>query len=289
MKLDAIRSVALASFAVLGLTSAVPASGAGPAGMKLYVFTSGSLTFSKGGLQTGAEGDITIPVGFYAIKHPKGIVLFDTGNNDKTIQDPAGWWGPLAKGLGLKMTRDDAIDVQLQKIGVAPADVKFVILGHMHLDHAGNMQKFPNATFIVQNDEVAAAGWPETGYSVFYIPGDFAEAKNYKMVRLRGDLDLFGDRSVEIVRAPGHTAGSQFAVVRLPKSGTVVLTSDACYLKENLEKNLTPGPGGAWSPSAMLAGYEKIRLVRDAEGASVFFAHDPEVFKATKKAPEFYE
>ncbi len=257
--------------------------------MRLYVFTSGSLTFGKGGLQQGAAGDITVPVGFYYIKHPKGGILFDTGNNDKTITDAAGWWGPLAKGLGLKMTADDAIDVQLNKIGVHPNDVKFVILGHLHLDHAGNMQKFPNATFLVQNDELAAAGWPETNYSVFYIPGDFVEAKNYKIVRLNGNWDLFGDRSVEIIRAPGHTPGSQFAVVRLPKTGTVVLTSDTCYLKEDLEKNLTPGTGGAWSPPGMLLGYEKIRAIRDAEGASLFFAHDPEVFKATKKAPEFYE
>lgn len=256
---------------------------------RLYVFTSGSLTFSKGGLQQGASGDITIPVGFYIIKHKRGVVLFDTGNSDKTIKDPQGHWGPLAKGLGLKMTADDAIDVQLGKIGVKPEDVKFVILGHMHLDHAGNMFKFPNATFVVQKEELAAAGWPEAGYSVFYIPADFADVKNYKVVRLQGNLDLFGDRSVEVIRAPSHTPGSQFAVVRLPRTGTVVLTSDVCYLKENLEKNLTPGTGGTWSPQGAMEAYEKIRLLRDAEGASIFYAHDPEVFKATKKAPEYYE
>jgi hypothetical protein len=40
---------------------------------------------------------------------------------------------------------------------------------------------------------------------------------------------------------------------------------------------------------AMYESYQKIRLVRDAEGAHIFYAHDPEVFKATKQAPEFYE
>jgi glyoxylase-like metal-dependent hydrolase (beta-lactamase superfamily II) len=278
-----------APIAALALLLAAPAPAAGKEGMKLYVFTSGSLTFAKAGLQQGAPGQITIPVGFYIVKHPKGVVLFDTGNNDRTITDAAGYWGPLAKGLGLKMTSDDAIDVQLAKIGVKPSDVKFVILGHMHLDHAGNMTKFPNATFIVQKEELAAAGWPEAGYNVFYISGDFEAAKNYSLVRLEGGMDLFGDKSVEVVRAPGHTPGSQFAVVRLPKTGTVVLTSDTAYLKENLEKNLTPGTGGAWSPQGMLMGYEKIRAIRDAEGASIFYAHDPEVFKATKKAPEYYE
>lgn len=288
MKLGTVRLLA-APLLSLALLAATPAQASAPAGTRLYVFTSGSLTFAKAGLQNGAQGPITIPVGFYVIKTPKGVVLFDTGNNDKTITDAAGYWGPLAKGLGLKMTADDAIDVQLAKIGLKPADIKFVVLGHMHLDHAGNMQKFPNATFLIQNDELAAAAWPETGYNVFYVPGDFSEAKNYNIVRLRGDLDLFGDKSIEVVRSPGHTPGSQFAVVRLAKTGTVVLTSDACYLKENLEKNMIPGVGGSWSPQGLYAGYEKIRLIRDSESASVFFAHDPEVFKATKKAPEYYE
>jgi glyoxylase-like metal-dependent hydrolase (beta-lactamase superfamily II) len=285
------RATFLAFLVIVVTLISVPAFAASPAGMRLYVFTSGSLGgFPKGALQIGGQGNIDwAPVGFYVIKHPKGTVLFDTGNNDRTIQDAAGWWGPLAKGFGLKMTANDAIDVQLGKIGLKPADIKFVVLGHMHLDHGGNMSKFPNSTFVIQNDELKAAWWPDPGFSIYYIPGDFADSKKYNIIRLDGNLDLFGDRSVEIIRSPGHTPGSQMAVIRLPKQGTVLLTSDACYLKESLEKNLIPPIPGTWSPMGMYEGYQKIRLIRDAEGASIFFAHDPEVFKATKHAPEYYE
>ncbi len=288
-----MRSRVFVAVALLGvlLFTVSPAVAESPAGMRLYVFTSGSLGgFAKAALQMGGQGNIDwAPVGFYVIKHPKGNVLFDTGNNDKTIQDAAGWWGPLAKGFGLKMTPNDAIDVQLGKIGLKPADIKYVVLGHMHLDHAGNMSKFPNATFVIQNDELKAAWWPDVGYSVYYIPGDFADSKQYNIIRLDGNLDLFNDRSVEITRSPGHTPGSQFAIVRLPKSGTIALTSDVCYLKENLEKNLIPPIPGTWSPQGMYEGYQKLRQVRDVENASLFFAHDPEVFKATKHAPDYYE
>jgi glyoxylase-like metal-dependent hydrolase (beta-lactamase superfamily II) len=285
-----VQSVTFASLLLLAVLSAPVARAGGPAEMKLYVFTSGSLTAAKGAFQAGASSDpITVPVGFYVVKHPRGVVLFDTGNNDKTITDPVGWWGPLAKGFGLKMTADDAIDVQLAKVGVKPADVKIVILGHMHLDHAGNMQKFPNATFLIQNDELTAAYWPDAHVGPFYIPGDFNEAKNYKIVRLSGDIDVFGDQSIVVVRAPSHTPGSQFAVVRLPKSGTYVLTSDACYLRENLDKGILSPGGATWSSRGTYEAYDKFRYLRDAEGASIFFAHDPEVFKATKKAPEYYE
>jgi len=283
----------IAGVAVLGLLLliALPAPAQSPAGMQLYVFTSGSLGgFAKAALQIGGQGNIDwAPVGFYVIKHPKGNVIFDTGNNDKTITDPDGWWGPLAKGFGLKMTQNDAIPVQLGKIGLKTSDIKYVVLGHMHLDHAGNMSQFPNATFVIQNDELKAAWWPDVGYSVYYIPGDFADSKKYNIIRLDGDLDLFGDKSIEVRRAPGHTPGSQFAVVRLPKTGTVVLTSDTCYLKENLDKNLIPPIPGTWSPMAMYESYQKLRLVRDTENASLFFAHAPEVFKATKHAPDYYE
>jgi N-acyl homoserine lactone hydrolase len=285
------RTILGATVAGLVLLTALPAVAQSPAGMRLYVFTSGSLGgFAKAALQMGGQGNIDwAPVGFYVIKHPKGNVMFDTGNNDKTITDPAGWWGPLAKGFGLKMTQNDAMPAQLAKIGLKTSDIKYVALGHMHLDHGGNISQFPNATFVVQNDEMKAAWWPDPGYSVYYIPGDFAESKKYNMIRLEGDLDLFGDKSIEFRRAPGHTPGSQFAVVRLPKTGTVVLTSDVAYLKENLDKNLIPPIPGTWSPMAMYESYQKLRLVRDAEGASLFYAHDPEVFKATKHAPDYYE
>ena len=270
---------------------AVPVLAAGPAGMKLYVFTSGSLGgFPKSAMQVGAEGTIDwAPVGFYVILHPKGNVIFDTGNNDKTITDPEGWWGPVAKAFGLKMTQNDAMAAQLAKIGLKTSDIKYVVLGHMHLDHAGNMSQFPNATFVIQNDELKAAWWPDPGFEFAYVQGDFADSKKYNIIRLNGDLDLFGDKSFEIIRAVGHTPGSQFAVVRLPKTGSIVLTSDVVFLLENLDKNLLPQTTLAWSPMGMLESYQKIRLIRDLEGARVFTAHDPGVFKATKQAPEFYE
>ena len=260
--------------------------------IKLYAFTSGSLGgFPKAGLQIGGQGNIDFaPVGFYVLKHPRGNVMFDCGNNDKTITDPDGWWGPLAKGFGLKMTKDDAIPAQLAKIGMKIEDIKYLVVGHMHLDHAGNVGQFTNtATLVVQDDEMKAAWWPDVGYSVFYIPGDFSDTKKMSVMRLNGDLDLFNDGTFRIFRAPGHTPGSQFAVVRLPKTGSVILTSDVVYLQESLEKNLIPPIPGTWGPTQMYQSYAKIRHIRDVEKAQLFIAHDAELFKATKKAPEFYD
>jgi glyoxylase-like metal-dependent hydrolase (beta-lactamase superfamily II) len=286
-----IKKIALSLAVALGLGTALVAPGEAQEGPKLYVFTSGSLGgFPKAALQMGGQGNIDwAPVSFYVLKHPKGNVMFDTGNNDKTITDAEGWWGPLAKGFGLKMTKDDAIPVQLGKIGLKIEDIKYVVVGHLHLDHGGNVGQFPNATLVAQDDELKAAWWPDVGFSVYYIPGDFADTKKMNIIRLSGDLDLFDDGSVRVMRAPGHTPGSQFMTVKLPKTGTVILTSDVVYLKENLDKNLIPPIPGTVSPGDAYRSYQRVRQIRDVNNAQIFYGHDPEVFKATKHAPEFYD
>jgi len=294
-----ILAVGLTALFGVAFWLAAEASAASPEGMKLYVFSSGWLTIDKSGLQTGATGKITVPVAFFLIKHPKGNVLFDTGNNDKVISDPT-YWGPLAQMLATPESRspDVAIDVQLNKAGVKPSDINYVILGHMHLDHAGNVGRFPGATIVYQRDEIVNAFWPKPSYGCCYITADFSMLRNdvganqvnrQKVIELDGDLDLFGDGSIYIHRAVSHTPGSQMVVVRLPKTGPVVLTSDVCYLMENLQKDLLPSVSLAYNPAGMIDAYEWIKHLMSAEGADVIFAHDEETFKKHKHAPEFYE
>src|SRR5438445_4230630 len=156
--LGVISGVAVA----LLLVTFVPLSqAAGPAGMKLYAFSSGGLTIAKSALQSGAPStQVTVPVGFFVVKHPKGNFLFDTGNNDKIINDPT-YWGPFVKGLTPERGPDVAIDTQLKKIGLTPDDIKYVAVGHMQLDHGGNVRKFPQAIFLVQRDEMQNAARPQ--------------------------------------------------------------------------------------------------------------------------------
>lgn len=267
-------------------------------GMKLCVFSSGALTVPRSLLQSGApDTPVQVPVAFYAVMHPKGNVLFDTGNNDRIITDPS-YWGPAIQRLNPVRTPDVAIDVQLAKIGLKPDDIKYVVIGHFHLDHGGNVGKFPNSTIVAQRDEIKAAFWPAPGFAGGYIPGDVGVLRSelgnrfpnrFKMLELEGDLDLFRDGSLYIRRSVSHTPGSQLMVVRLPKTGTVVLTSDVVSFKENLEKNLLPAVGISFNPSGFYEAYQWIRELQARENATVMTAHDPEAFKAAKKAPDCYE
>jgi len=295
-----LLAAAATACAWTGLTVAARAES--PQGMKLYVFSSGFLNIDKSALQAGAApGKIDVPVGFFLIHHPKGNVLFDCGNNDKVITDPT-YWGPNAVMLenpaNHSRSPDVAIDAQLEKAGFKVSDINYVVLGHMHLDHAGNVAKFPTSTLVYQRDEIINALWPKPGFAGPYIPGDLAPLRSQvgsplparqKVIELNGDLDLFGDGSILIHRNVGHTPGSQMALVHLPKTGAIVLTSDAAYLPENFEKDLLPSVGLAYDPAGIMQGYQWIKMMRDVEGAQVFMAHDAEGYKQHKHSPEFYE
>jgi glyoxylase-like metal-dependent hydrolase (beta-lactamase superfamily II) len=298
MKCTASRVTAGAVAALLLALFTSVAQAQSPAGMRVYAFSSGALTVPKNFLQAGAPTTATqVPVGFYVIRHPKGNVLFDTGNNDRIITDP-GYWGANIQGLNPVRTPDVAIDAQLQKIGLKPEDIKYVVVGHMHLDHGGNVGKFTKSTLVVQKDEIRNAFWPEPGTAGPYIPGDFMMLRNdfgvpfanrYSMIQLNGDLDLFNDQSVVVKRWVGHTPGSQMMIVRLPKTGTVILTSDNVYFADNVTKNLLPDVSLAYDPSGILSAYQWIREMQARENAQFFTAHDPDAWKAMKKAPDFLE
>lgn len=266
--------------------------------IKLYAFSSGALTIGRGVLQNLApmSPEIQVPVGFFVVRHPKGNVLFDTGNNDKIITDPS-YWGASFTALKPVNTPDVAIDVQLQKIGLKPDDITYVVVSHLHLDHGGNVAKFPKSTIVVQKSEVQNAFWPEAGTGGPYMIGDFlplrapnSDAPNaVKMLQLEGDRDLFGDGTIVVKRWVGHTPGSQMMTVRLKNKGLTILTGDNVYFRENVEKNLPPNIVLAYSPSGILTAYEWIRYQMATEKADFFTAHDPDAFKAMKKAPEFYD
>ncbi len=289
------RKIALALALLLGTTFSTASQAQD---IKLYVFSSGALTIGKGVLQNFGPmtPEIQVPVGFFVVRHPKGNVVFDTGNNDRIITDPS-YWGASFQALKPVNTPDVAIDAQLQKIGLKLDDIRYVVVSHLHLDHGGNVAKFPNSTIVVQKDELRNAFWPEPGTGGPYFIGDFLplrkpnadNANAVKMLQLEGDMDLFGDGTIIVKRWVGHTPGSQMMTVKLKNKGLTILTGDNVYFRENVEKNIPPNIVLAYSPSGILSAYEWIRYQMATEKADFFTAHDPDAFKAMKKAPEFYD
>lgn len=263
--------VFIALFAVLLVSSAATVSA-----QKLYWTASGLFgPFDiKGLIPSYPESrDIKIPVNMWVLDHPKGLVLYDTGNN-VAISDgqcKTHWMAGLCDFLKPSQTRKDVIDQQLEKLGYKVSDVKIVITSHSHLDHIGNIEMFPDAIHVMQKKELYQAWWPEkfqrTGAHVL---ADYDDARDFNYMELNGDYDLFGDGSVVILSTPGHTMGHQSVKLQLPETGTVILSGDAIWMEENLEGY----PAGLnYSVLDYTNSVNRLKMMRDIENAKLWFGH----------------
>jgi len=223
--------------------------------------------------------DITIPVSMWILKHPKGIVVFDTGNN-VAISDGADnckkyWAAGNCDFFKPSQTRADVIDQQLAKLGIKVDDVKVVVSSHSHLDHSGNIAMFPKAIHVFQKKELYQGYWPEkfqgreTNGS--FVLNDLLSARAYNYMELEGDYDLFGDGTVHILSTPGHTLGHQSMKVKLPQTGSVIISQDAIWMQENADGYVA---GLNFSVQAWTNSANRLKFMRDLEGAKLFFPHD---------------
>jgi len=249
--------------------------------MKLYVFESAKMHVPDRGMMSGRPSGVpvTIPVPFYLIDHPNGLALFDTGMKLDN-------WPPQYRQDG-DQRPDQMIDVQLAALGYKPDDIKYVIMSHLHLDHAGGMPLFPKATFIVRKSELRAAWWPER-FQVHYIFDDYKETRNFSFIELDDTevFDVFQDGSVLCIDTKGHSQGHQSLVVNLPKSGRFVLTADAAAMAEILDEGVLPAI--AWNAEEALRSLRRVQHMK-REGATVLMAHDPDQWERTRLAPEYYD
>jgi N-acyl homoserine lactone hydrolase len=217
--------------------------------------------------------DIQIPITMWILDHPKGLVVYDTGNN-VAISDGqclTHWVQGMCDFLKPDQTRDDVIDRQLEKLGYSVDDVKILITSHSHLDHIGNIEMFPNAIHVIQKKELYQAWWPEkfqrTGAHVL---ADYDDARDFNYLELEGDYDLFGDGSVVTLSTPGHTLGHQSVKLQLPETGTVILSQDAIWMEENLEGY----PAGLnYSVMDYTQSLNRLKMMRDVEDAELWFGH----------------
>jgi glyoxylase-like metal-dependent hydrolase (beta-lactamase superfamily II) len=144
----------------------------------------------------------------------------------------------------------------------------------------GNVKLCPKAVHVIQKKELYQAWWPEKFQRAagVFVMGDFdGPARDFNYLELDGDYDLFGDGSVLILSTPGHTLGHQSMKVKLPQSGTIIISQDAIWMQENLDGY----PAGLnFSVQAYTNSVSRLKMMRDLEGAQIFMAHDGDQFKA---------
>jgi glyoxylase-like metal-dependent hydrolase (beta-lactamase superfamily II) len=208
----------------------------------------------------------------YLIRHAQGYFLWDTGVADSTSPNP-----PPGDPPGITWRRPKTLAAQLNELGVRPDDVKYIAVSHTHPDHAGNVELFPKSMLLVQKAEYE---WPDANGRPRFKP-------EHPVTKLEGDRDVFGDGSVTIISTPGHTPGHQSLLVRLPKTGALLLSGDAVHFKANWEARGVPG--GNTDKEKTVASMTHMADLIAQNKAQLWINHDKPQRQSQKMTPEFYE
>jgi glyoxylase-like metal-dependent hydrolase (beta-lactamase superfamily II) len=273
-------------------------------GMKLYVLATGVLPQDKSvliaGLTQATEQNRTpVPVWSltptYAvlIEHPKGYVLFDTSVNPDGVSKR--FTKAFREANNYTAADEEQFPARLARLNVKPDDVKYIVVSHMHYDHSGNLEMFPNSEIFVNEDEFSHA------FKTFGLNCDigiYVWEDLHQMAQKKLHWNLI-PREVETKTilpgitvynfGPGHSYGMLGLLVELPVTGNILLVADAIYTSTNYGPPLRP-PSIIYDSIGWARTTEKIRTIAAEKNARVWFGHDEDQLKNLKKSTEgFYE
>ena len=275
-------------------TSAPVASSEGsapPSSLRLYVIDCGTMKAdpSRFRLEATEIASDVLATPCFMVAHPRGTLMWDVGAVPDADWMPTG--SPVAHHLVLpdnserNLTLNKGLLPQLAEIGYQPSDITYIALSHYHWDHIANANAFANATWLVrqvERDLMFADKPPVT------MPAWYAALKDAKTVIVEGeDHDVFGDGTVVIKNAPGHTPGHQILYVKLPQTGDVVLSGDLYHFPE--ARQLKRVPTFDYDQKMTPASREKAEAFLASTGATLWIQHDSALIGSLKKAPEYYE
>jgi N-acyl homoserine lactone hydrolase len=258
------------------------------AGVKLYSMNCGDLNFgdvdlfADDGSMKGVARTFIDPC--YLIRHPAGDLVWDVGVPEAIADMPDGL---KPEGFPVHIVVKKKLSAQLAELGLSPADIEFVSFSHLHFDHTGNANLFAASNWIVDADERAAmfsekarAGKDFASYSAL---------ENAKTTLIEGDAshDVFGDGSVVIHQAPGHTPGHTVLLVKPAAGAPVLLTGDLWHLEESREKRLVPSFNV--DRAQTLASMDRVEALAQEQGARIVRQHVPADFASLPAFPAALE
>jgi glyoxylase-like metal-dependent hydrolase (beta-lactamase superfamily II) len=223
-----------------------------------------------------------LPIYAFVIEHPEGVIVVDTG--EASCASHPGYfvgWHPGLRAFREWVEPEHEIGPQLKTLGIQSPDVRWVVMTHLHTDHAGGLHHFPDNEILVTRAElefasglrgrlrgyVANKQWPAwfdpTGLELEPEPfGPFSQS-------LR--LTKAGD--VTLVPVPGHTPG-QIGVLVDEGDQTVFLAGDSSYTQDLMLRGVVDGVGA--DDDAERLTHQRIRAYAEATPTVYLVAHDPE-------------
>lgn len=248
--------------------------------LRLYVLNCGQIMGMDPKTWGYNPGEIAHPdaaVVCHLIVHPKGTLIWDTG---VVPDEEIGTSVPGSNRAGPPL-RD-----QLAALGYRPEDITYLALSHYHVDHAANSNMFKASTWLVrqaERDMMFGEKPPPVG-----VPKNYAELKNSKTIILdKDEYDVFGDGQVVIKAAPGHTPGHQVLILRLKKTGPVMLGGDLYHFPE--QRNTDHVPTFEYDKAQTLQSRAAIEDYVKRNRMQFWIEHDWVANSKLKKAPQYYE
>ncbi len=262
-------------------------------GMKLHMFEGGSIKCRVHNVKMGqGQGEpFEFPVPWFVIEHPSGLAVIDGGMAPGCAEDPLRHWGPIANTYWPVMQPAQACVPALEAAGFDPGDVRYLLQSHLHLDHSGGLaqiEAFGDVEVIATRTDYEYAHAPDWYADAVYIDEDFRQPGiRWALLDDNADgYDVFGDGAIRCWQTPGHAPGHQSFEVRLPESGTFMLTIDAAYTTDHWEERALPG--------FLASAVETVRSVRKLHHlarrseATVVTGHDPDAWPTFKHSPDCY-
>jgi N-acyl homoserine lactone hydrolase len=235
--------------------------------------------FADTGEYDGKPGAIVDPC--FLIVHSHGTLLWDTGIGERLLGKADG----EDVGGGIVLHVDTSLLKQLRAVNLTPDQVSFVGFSHLHFDHTGNANLFAHSTWLINKVELAAALSANPPFGV--DPKQISGYQTTRVEQIDGDFDVFGDGSVRVLKAPGHTPGHQVLLIKLQHAGFVLLAGDLYHTRDNREQRRVPRINTDRADT--LASIDRIERIAANQHARVIVQHDPVDFASLPKFPGYLE
>ena len=165
-------------------------------------------------------------------------------------------------------------------------EVSYLALSHYHWDHTANANAFAGATWLVPPAEREAMFAEKPTGNV--RPATYARLRTSKSVAVTAaEHDVFGDGTVIMKSAPGHTPGHQVLYVKLPKTGGVLLSGDLYHYPQ--ERTMNRYPTFEFNEEQTRMSRAGVEAFMMRTGAQLWIQHDLTAHAKLRKAPQFYE
>jgi glyoxylase-like metal-dependent hydrolase (beta-lactamase superfamily II) len=226
---------------------------------------------------------VQVPIYAWVIEHPEGIIVVDTGETARTAQKgyfPG--WHPFLRQTEDKflVSPEDEIGPQLKSLGIDPNDVRWVVLTHLHTDHAGGLHHFPHAEILVSRKEYVAARGLK-GIVQGYLPHRWPRWFNPRLVDFTSEavgsfpasFTLTKANVVILLPTEGHTSGHLSVLVREGER-SVFIAGDTSYTEQLMLKQAVDGV----SPDEHIAAQTLKRILAYSQANPTVYlpSHDPE-------------